>query len=128
MREQIGFSLVEVIIAMGLILVTVMIFGVALSALPLTKTARNSNIAYHVAAKKIEEIRNLPFGSLPASGSFTDSAMSQMPSGATASLTVQNYSGSSQIKQITATISWTENGNGKSTTLDTLVASGGLNQ
>ena len=122
-----GFTIIETAIALLLVVVTVTIFGVALSTLPLTKTARNQNIAYHVAAKKIEEFRNTPFNSLPPGGAFTDFGLANLAS-STASYTITDYQGSADIKQVTVIVSWDEQGKQRSTSLETLISKGGLNK
>lgn len=122
-----GFSLIEAIIGLAIIILTITIFGGVLNTLPLTKHARNQNLAYHLAAKKIEELRNTPFSSLPPGGSFTDPGFSDLASGS-GSLTVANYSGSGSIKQLTVTISWSEGASSKNLTLETLMSDKGLNQ
>lgn len=126
-RARSGFSIIEVAIALLFIIVTVTIFGVAVSTVPLTKTARNQNIAYHVAAKKIEEFRNTPFVSLPPSGSFTDPGLANLAS-STASYTIASYQGSADIKQVTVIVNWDEQGMQRSTSLETLISKGGLNK
>src|SRR3989344_9310034 len=71
MNRYFGFSLVELIVALAVVMVAILLFGVAVSSLPVIKGTRNRNIAYHAAAQKIEELRNTPFASLPGSGSFS---------------------------------------------------------
>ncbi len=122
-----GFTLIEVIIGLALLLATISIFGVAISTLPLTKTARNQNLAYHLAAKKLEELRNTPFAILPPGGSFTDPGLSNLPS-STASLTIADYQDSSEIKRATVTVSWEDQGAARSIELDTLISQGGVSR
>lgn len=123
-----GLSLIEIIIALALVVVTITIFGVALSSVPLTKTARNQNLAYHIAAEKIEELRNTPFASLPAAGSsFANPALANLPAGS-AAFTIQNYQSDSKIKQVTVTVSWVDAGKTRSVVLETLMSERGLNQ
>lgn len=122
-----GFSLIEVIIALAMTVLTVTIFGAVLNSLPLTKHARNQNLAYHMAAKKVEELRNIDFASLPASSSFTDPGFADLP-GASGSFTIVNYGGSSSIKRLIVTVSWAESGVTKSVILETLMSDKGLNQ
>jgi type II secretory pathway pseudopilin PulG len=124
--QNFGYSLIEVIIALALVVVTITIFGVAVSSTPLTKTARNQNLAYHIASKKIEELRDTAFDSLPASGAFADSGLAALAS-PTANLTVADYEGSSEIKKITVVISWDEAGSTRNVTLETLISNTGLN-
>lgn len=123
-----GFSLIETIIALGLVLATIFIFSSALSALPLTKSVRNQNVAYHIAAKRVEELRNTPFASLPASGgNFTDLGLANLAS-STANFTIGNYESSTQIKQVTVTVTWWEQAVAKNVILETLISNSGLNQ
>lgn len=122
-----GFSLIEVIIALAIVLTTLTVFGVALSSVPLTKNARSQNLAYHIGAKKVEELRNTPFDSLPAGGAFTDPGFSDLE-GASGIFTIANYSGSSSIKQIVVTVFWTDSGKTRSVVLETLMSDKGLNQ
>jgi len=122
-----GFTIIETTIALLLIIVTVTIFGVALSSLPLTKTARNQNIAYHIAAKKMEELRDTQFASLPAGSSFTDPVLLNL-NGAQASFTLEDYQGSSQIKTATVTVQWQEESRTRDVVLETLISDKGLNR
>ncbi len=123
-----GFSLIELAVALGLIVLTVFIFSVAVSSLPLTKSARNRNIAYHAAAQKIEELRNTAFASLPATGSFIYPIFSELAS-STGQLTMSSYSGydPNLIKQAVVEIIWYENNAWQSVRLETLISSTGLN-
>ncbi len=122
-----GFSLIEIIISLGLILITITIFGVAVNTLPLTKNTRNQNVAYHIAAKKIEELRNTQFASLPASGAFTDPGLLELAS-SSADLVVADYEASNLIKKVTVTVKWSEQANLRTFVLETLMSSNGLNK
>lgn len=122
-----GFTLIETIISLGLVVIVTIIFISALSTLPLTKNTRNENIAYHVAAKKLEELRNTPFASLPVSGTFVDAGLVALAS-STAQFSITNYQSSNQIKQVVVTVSWLEQLTTKSAVLETLISQYGLNQ
>ena len=128
-RRQHGFTLIELVVALGIILLTVFVFGIAVSSLPLTRSASNRNIAYHAAGQKIEEMRNTPFAFLPSSGTFTYAILSELAS-STAQLTMSSYSGYdiNSIKQAVVNITWYENGTWQSVQLNTLISSTGLNQ
>jgi len=114
-------------VALGLTVAALVMFGVVLSTVPLTKDSRNQNIAYKVAGKKIEQLRNTPFTNLPSSGVFTDPGLADIAS-STATLTVSDFGGNVEIKQINVMITWEESGGTKNLSLDTLISSGGLNQ
>ncbi len=127
-KSDAGFTLIEVIVALALLTATLVIFGSALSAIPLTKAARNQNVAYHVAAKKLEELRNTPFANLPSSGSFADPALNNL-SNASGQITIADYEESTEIKQVTVTIWWSDPvGPTKSMSVETLMARNGLNK
>jgi len=126
-NSKFGFSLIEVIIAMGLVLTTMLLFGIAVNTVPLVRTAGDQNLAYHLAAKQVETLRNTDFASLPGSGSFSDPGLSLLPAGA-ASRTVVDYEGDSKIKQATVVVSWQDRTTTRSITLTTLIYNGGVNQ
>lgn len=125
---QPGFLIIEVLIALAIFLVTLTIFGLAVSTIPLTKTARNQNLAYHIAAKKLEELRDTPYASLPVNGtsSFSDTGFGSLPS-PTGQLVIANY-GSGPVKLITVTVTWQESGTARTAILETLMSNPGLNQ
>lgn len=125
--SKLGFSLIEVIIALAVVLVTMIAFGVVVNTIPLTRTARNQNVAYHIAAKKVEELRHTAFASLPSSGTFTDAGLQNLAS-STAALTIANYQSSAIIKQADVTVTWYENNKARNVSLTTLISQGGLNQ
>lgn len=122
-----GFSLIEVIIALGIVLTTLIVFGVVVNTVPLTRTARNQNLAYHLAGKKIEELRHTDFASLPGSGPLTDTGLAHLAS-STIALTMADYEGDSDIKQATVVVEWYEGATARDVALTTLIGKGGLNQ
>lgn len=123
---QRGFTLIEIVMSLALVLSAIVIFSVALSGASLTTSTRMQNVAYHAAAKKMEEFRNTSFSSLPPSGAFTDSALSSLPS-STASFVISAYQGSSEIKDVSITVQWMERGIFKNVNLHTLMSQNGLN-
>ncbi|MFI5205544.1 MAG: hypothetical protein ACHQVK_01250, partial [Candidatus Paceibacterales bacterium] len=76
-----AFSLVDVLLGVFLFLI---IITIVLSATATYTTSRNSNIsgqAAAIATNEIESLRSTNFDSLPQSGSFTDSNLSNLPQG-----------------------------------------------
>lgn len=124
-RSQIGVSLIEVIISMAMIVVLLVLYTSAINTVAQTRKLRYENLAYHVASKKMEELRATPFASLSASGSISDAMLSQMPSG-TGNFTTANYAPYSGMKEIMVTVTWND-GVAKSVVLRTLAGSGGIN-
>jgi Tfp pilus assembly protein PilV len=127
-KRKNGFSLLEVLIAIFFITVTVFIFLKTTDTLGRIGRARHQTTAYHIAAKKIEDLRNASFASLPSSGSFSDSQLSSLPQGV-ASITVADYDPpSTKIKQVTVTVSWQEQSKPYQVSLSTLISQGGLHR
>lgn len=127
--HQKGYSLVEILIALFLLGALVTILLTVSGTLFTTRSSRLQSIATKIATKDIEYLRNLPFASFPSTGpcnqpTVADTDILKLPSGDCAR-TVTNYSGSSQIKFVTVTVTWQEKIQ-KRVLLDTLVYQAGL--
>ena len=118
-------SLIEVVISMFMIAVLFVFYTAALNTVALSKKLRFENLAYHVANKQMEVLRDTAFSSLPSSGTISDSQLSQIPSGA-GSYTISSYPGYGGMKEIVVTVIWND-GIAKSVVLRTLAGSGGIN-
>lgn len=119
-------TLIEIIIVMGLVSILFTLVFLEAQMLTISRGQRYEDIAYHVANKKMEELRSADFSSLPSSGTISDPQLSSIPSGA-GSFTITNYQSYTGMKQLTVTVTWSNNGS-KSVTLNTLAGDGGLNQ
>lgn len=124
-KKRQGIALIEIVVTIGLITIALFGYFAALKTVILTRTVKHQALAQQVAIKKIEELKALPFVSLPATGAFTDSALSVL-SQAQGILTVADYGGSTAIKEITVSITWLESNGSKSVELKTLLTSGGI--
>ncbi|EKD62558.1 MAG: hypothetical protein ACD_52C00128G0001, partial [uncultured bacterium] len=79
-----------------------------------------------IATKQIENLRNTDFASLPGSGNFADSDLSQLPQG-TATRTITDYQPpSTEIKDVLITVAWVENDAPKQVQMETLIYKNGL--
>ena len=125
-RSEQGFSLIEIIVSLFLILVLFSLCLFEVSTLNISRKQRYENIAYHVANKQMEDLRATPFLSLPSSGTISDPQLSQIPSGA-GSYTVADYAGYSGMKKIIVTVTWND-GNSNSVAMQTLATAGLINQ
>jgi len=123
---QRGLSLMEVVISMGVLIALFALYTAALNTMAASKKLRYQNLAYHVANKKMEELRGTAFGLLPSSGSISDAMLSQIPSG-DGSFAAADYPAFSGLKEITVTVTWTEGSTPKQVQLKTLAGSGGIN-
>lgn len=117
-------TLVEVIFSVALIGFILVIYAASLNLAPLIKSTRHQNVAYHLALKHMEQLRNTEFSALPPSGSLIDADLSLLPAG-TAQLTISDEAVG--LKRITVTVSWLEGGGSESASLDTLIFENGLN-
>lgn len=128
-----GTTFVELIIAVGVIgvallsLILVIIYGIKVN-----RQAKLLTLSYEIAGKEMETLRNTPFTNLinQTNGPFYSDAntdLAKLPNGS-GNLTIRNYEGSTQIKEIIINISWDNLGQNKTTTFTTLITSGGINQ
>ncbi|MBI3952582.1 MAG: prepilin-type N-terminal cleavage/methylation domain-containing protein [Candidatus Doudnabacteria bacterium] len=124
-NSQKGISLIEVIISMFMLAVLLTLYAAAMNTLAQTKKLKYEDLAYHVASKKMEELRATSLDSLPSSGAVTDPMLAQIPSGS-ADFSVADYGGFSGMKEIVVTVNWNDGG-AKQVRLQTLAGSGGIN-
>ena len=124
-KRQAGTSLIEVVICMFILGVLLVFYTAALNTVAESRKLRNENFAYHVANQQMEDLRATAFASLPASGTITNSLLSQIPSGA-GSFTVTNYPSYSGMKEIVVTVTWND-GLARQIVLKTLAGNGGIN-
>lgn len=104
-QRSTGFSLVEILVTVGLVGIMIVVYFGVLNSGFLARDSRDRDVALRIASHKIEELRALGYSNLPASGSFTDTLMSSLPSGS-GSFTVSTYN--TKTKQVVVTVSWTE--------------------
>lgn len=126
-KSEQGFTLIEVIITMFLIIVTLMIYQVTSNAVALNKANRHKEVALRIADQKLQSLRTTAFDSIPASGAFSDSMLSTIPDGA-GTITVSDIN--DQTKDIIVTITWTnpQTTNTQQLSLETYVTEGGIGQ
>lgn len=120
-----GFTLIEILISLALLGSLVALYGATLSTFAVTSDTRYKDIALRIASQKLDDLREGGYALLPASGSFTDSQLSNIPSGA-ASTTVTTFN--TKTKQVQVQVSWKEANTGThSVGLTTLITEvGGL--
>ena len=80
--NQKGFGILEVVITIFLIGVTLLLFQVVSNSVVLNKYNKYKEVALRVAEHQLQDLRTTPYGSLPASGSFNNSQLSEIPNGA----------------------------------------------
>ncbi|MBM3206293.1 MAG: prepilin-type N-terminal cleavage/methylation domain-containing protein [Candidatus Staskawiczbacteria bacterium] len=124
-NKQSGFSLVEVLVGMFLILILFSLLIMEFGLLSISKNQKYENIAYHVANKQMEELRSTDFSSLPSSGVISDLLIDEIPSGS-GSFTVNDYAEYEGLKEMVVTVNWND-GVAKSVVLRTLASGTGIN-
>ena len=120
-----GFSLIEVVISMFIILVLFDLCVMEINALKISQKQRYEDVAYHIVTKQMEGLRSINFASLPSSGTISDTQLTQIPLGA-GNYTVNDYSGYAGMKELVVTVTWND-GVSKSVVMKTLAGIGGVN-
>ena len=126
LRSRSGFSLIEVIVAVGIVVAALAAAEALVHAVPLTRTTSHEDIALVIARGELESVRAAGYAAAPASGPFSSSLMASLPSGA-GTLAVSDFN--TGTKQVTVTVSWQPVGGSaaRSLMMSTLVTStGGL--
>lgn len=116
-----GFSLIEIIVAVGIIGLIIIATTSMLQRVSVNeREISNQSLALRIARNEVELLRAAGYAALPASGSFTDSLLSSLPSGSgSIAVTVVN----AKTKQLVVTVSWVGEGAiTRSTSLTTLIA------
>lgn len=125
-KSQEGFSIIEILITLFIVVVMLMLYQTALDSVFLTKNSSDESIALRIANHEMESLREAGYANLPASGTFSDSLLSTIPSG-TATMTISTYN--AKTKQADVTVTWQERNTSDthSVTVTTLITqTGGL--
>lgn len=120
-----GFSLVEMLVSLLIISVAVAFSTLVVGAIKTTRDSTFENIASHIAASKLDELRALGYDALPAAGPFDDAGLASLPQGqASTSITVWN----AETAQTAVGVSWrSADGSTRVISLMTLITqTGGL--
>lgn len=120
-----GFTIIELLVSLFIIAAVILLASAILSTTPVSRNARNQDLALKVAETELAELRATEYDSLPVSGAFTDALLTSIP-GSAGSITVTDIG--STTKSIMVTVSWQPTTGGtQSVSLTTIVArTGGL--
>lgn len=124
--KQSGFSIIEAIITLAIVILILVLYQSAVNTINLTRNSENEETALRIASVKIEELRAGGYSSVPATGSFSSSQLSALPSGS-GNLVVTDFS--ANVKQVTVNVQWldTKTSTTRTITLTTAIADlGGL--
>jgi Tfp pilus assembly protein PilV len=124
-KNKTGFSLIEIVLSLFFIIALATILFSASGTLLNSRSGNLETVASKIAAKQVENLRNTDFASLPGSGTFADTNLSQLPQGS-ATRTITNYQSSPDVKDVSITVAYTENGAPKQVKMETLIYKNGL--
>ncbi len=122
-----GFTLVEVLIAIGILAVVVVgLLQLFVYCSSLAEAAGNTTLAISEAQNKMEEIRNHDFADIAtdyASGGTPGNAFALTSLNGTGTITLSQAAGSSELIQVQVSVVWqNKNGRSFSTSLTNLIA------
>lgn len=132
MREK-GISLIELILVVAVVGAAVFLMANLPNAIGLIGKSRHLSLAREIAAKAIEDKRNISYINLVNDvSSISDQRISLLPAG-TGQSKVEDCdpsicTGSENIKQVTVTINWKEESRDQQISLKTFIGEGGINQ
>ncbi len=118
-----GFTLLESIIAAGLLAAVMTVFLSIWVMVAAGARAERLIVAHHIASTRIDELRQTAFEALPSSGPFSNPMLAELPGGS-AQLTITNYRDSTEMRQVQVMVSWLEAGAARTYALDTVIARG----
>ncbi|MGH7175083.1 MAG: type IV pilus modification PilV family protein [Minisyncoccia bacterium] len=117
-------SLIEIVVSIGILAAMLAVFGTLVRLGALGSDTGQESIARTVADSELENLRAAGYAALPASGSFSATGLSALPSG-TGSVTVSSFN--TETKEVDVAVSWVGTSGANSLTLSTLITqSGGL--
>ena len=133
MKDERGISLIESLLVIVVVGVIVALMANLPNALNLVTKSKHLSQAREIAAKQIEDKRNINYVNLVNDESaVVDSRMNLLPSSSGTVLVEdcnpQICTNSEHVKQITVTVNWKDNNKTQTVTLKTFMGEGGINQ
>ena len=126
-----GLTLVEILVAVSITAIVLLgLYGVLTYGMTINLKTKNKAVAYHIASQEMEILRDISFPTLtnqtngPFLGTVED--LDKLPS-SEGKLTITDYQGNTNIKEVTIRVLWKERGSQKEVKLVTLIGKGGLN-
>lgn len=128
-----GISLIETLLAVAVVGTAVFLIANLPNAMGLVNKSRHLSLAREIAAKEIEDKRNISYINLvPDTTAIIDSRISLLPSG-NGQVIVTDCdplicTNDEYIKQVTVTVQWKEGSKDQQVSLKTFIGEGGINQ
>lgn len=122
-----GVSVLESVVSVALIVFIISIFSVSLTSIRLQRINNDRAVAHTYAQSALEVLRSYPADQLinQASAAFPSEVLPLAPAelkGLQALIDIQDYLGQSDLKEVTATVSWDIGDDTKTISLSTLIA------
>lgn len=132
MREK-GVSLIESLLVVAVVGAAVFLMANLPNAMGLVNKSRHLSLAREIAAKEIEDKRNISYINLvPDAFAITDSRISLLPSGSGQVIVTECdpliCTSLEHVKQVTVTLQWKEGNKDQQISLKTFIGEGGINQ
>lgn len=130
MKKNKGFSLIEIIISIALIMVMIFVYLSFLNLIKLNKQNSDNSIANFILNQELETVKNMKYSdiSLMQDAPFVGSINLSLLNGASGKLTVVKMYNDDNLKLVTATLSWLSKSTTKSLTQSIVISSYGLSQ
>ena len=124
-----GFTLIEILLALLIIMAILVIFFTASSTYVSSRGTNLQTVAAKIASCEIEQLRKTAFASIANGttniGSPCNQDIPKLPQGQ-ATRTISDYSASTEIKLATILVIWVDNNAAKNIKMETLIYEFGL--
>lgn len=132
-KSQLGFSLVESLLEIVIVGIIVVLLANLPNALGLISKSKHISLAREIAAKQLEDERDIKYNKLVnGSSPIVDSRLSLLPQGSGTVIVSDCNSpictNGEHIKQVTSIINWQDNSKLQTVNLETMIGERGLNQ
>lgn len=132
-KSELGVSLIESLLVIVIVASMVFLMANIPNAMNLVNKSKHLSLAREIAAKQIEDKRNISYANLVNdSSTISDSRINLLPGGSglvvVADCNSQICTNGEHIKQVTVTVNWKDNSKAQIITLNTMIGEGGLNQ
>ncbi|MBI3946191.1 MAG: prepilin-type N-terminal cleavage/methylation domain-containing protein [Armatimonadetes bacterium] len=123
-----GYSLIEVIVAISVVVVGLLgVFHLMTTNLLTNMDARNRAVATHFAERQLEAARSVPFALVTSQAAAASPDLADLGPSATWERTVTPVGGSTTMSGVAITVRWLHQGHPQALTLTTLINRDGIN-
>lgn len=125
--KQNGFTLLEIVISVGLLALLFGFYNLMVETVLFTNRGRFDDIGRSVAVEQLEIARSIDFGLLDnGSVAISDDDLDLLPQGSGTMVVADYGSADSGIKEVVVSVNWVDRGITRDVTLTTLITDGGV--